>query len=346
MAAKSLRLALAAALLLAIIAVAGVYFARRDGNKNFISTTGIVEAEEANLSSEISARVVSIKFREGERIEKGRVAIALESDDLLASVRQAEAATMRAGADINAASSSLNSLKADIKSAEADISRESAGVEASEARLREAKRQLDRAEGLYNEKLIPTADLDLKTTGFETSAAEFEAAKAGLQGANSRLDALRARIETERSLVEAAIAKKKEAEAALSYHKARLGKTEIKSPISGTVVFGHAEEGETVSAGAAILTIADLENLWVRVDIEETLLGGLRLGDRAVIRLSGGKTLRAEISEIGRYAEFATQRDVIRGRQDIKTFRVKLRAEDTAGALKPGMTVEVELPKR
>jgi hypothetical protein len=52
------------------------------------------------------------------------------------------------------------------------------------------------------------------------------------------------------------------------------------------------------------------------------------------------------VSEIGRYAEFATQRDVTRGRQDIKTFRIKIRVADSHGMLKPGMTVEVKIPRR
>jgi hypothetical protein len=55
---------------------------------------------------------------------------------------------------------------------------------------------------------------------------------------------------------------------------------------------------------------------------------------------------KGKVSELGRYAEFATQRDVTRGRQDIKTFRVKINIEDSAGLLKPGMTVEVEIPQK
>jgi len=59
-----------------------------------------------------------------------------------------------------------------------------------------------------------------------------------------------------------------------------------------------------------------------------------------------GKAFRGKVSEIGRYAEFATQRDVTRGRQDIKTFRVKIKIDDKEGILKPGMTVSVEIPKK
>jgi HlyD family secretion protein len=72
------------------------------------------------------------------------------------------------------------------------------------------------------------------------------------------------------------------------------------------------------------------------------------LDSEAFIRAEGipGKVFKGKVSEIGRYAEFATQRDVTRGRQDIKTFRVKVKVTDTGGVLKPGMTVEVEIPKK
>jgi HlyD family secretion protein len=70
------------------------------------------------------------------------------------------------------------------------------------------------------------------------------------------------------------------------------------------------------------------------------------LDGRASVTAEGlpGRVFKGKISEIGRYAEFATQRDVVRGREDIKTFRVKVRVEDPDGLLKPGMTVEVAIP--
>jgi hypothetical protein len=50
---------------------------------------------------------------------------------------------------------------------------------------------------------------------------------------------------------------------------------------------------------------------------------------------------KGTVSEMGRYAEFATQKDVSKGRQDIKTFKIKITVPDSGGFLKPGMTVQV-----
>ncbi|MEK7851937.1 MAG: efflux RND transporter periplasmic adaptor subunit, partial [Deltaproteobacteria bacterium] len=92
----------------------------------------------------------------------------------------------------------------------------------------------------------------------------------------------------------------------------------------------------------------DLEDLWVRADIEETLIGRVRVGEEAVISIDGmpGISFKGTVAEIGREADFATQRDVTRGRQDIKTFGVKIKTTDKTGALKPGMTVMVNIPRK
>jgi multidrug efflux pump subunit AcrA (membrane-fusion protein) len=89
-----------------------------------------------------------------------------------------------------------------------------------------------------------------------------------------------------------------------------------------------------------------MENLWVRIDVEESLIGQIRLDGEARITIDGmpGKEIKGKISRIGRYAEFATQKDVRHGVQDLKSFHVEIRIEDPGKILKPGMTVNVEIP--
>ncbi|MDP2167023.1 MAG: efflux RND transporter periplasmic adaptor subunit [Thermodesulfovibrionales bacterium] len=338
---------LAVIFFLAAAAAVAVFYVQKDRRTDVILTTGIIEATEVNLSSEVAARVSYISSREGDTVGKGQVVIRLKNDDLRAAVEQAMAGIERSAADVEAAEAAVESSTADILNAEAEITRAQAQLGGAEARLIEAQRQLQRANSLYAENFIPKSDADLKQTAVETALSELEASKAGLDSAASRKDALTARLGAYVSQTGSSLARLKEAQAALSYHRARLEDTVISSPITGTVVFSAVREGEVVSPGSAILTIADLDDLWVRVDIEETLIGLLGLGDEAEIYTAGqaGKTSKGVISEIGRYAEFATQRDITRGRQDIKTFRVKIRVKGPAGMLKPGMTVDVNIPK-
>jgi HlyD family secretion protein len=143
------------------------------------------------------------------------------------------------------------------------------------------------------------------------------------------------------------MADRQRADATLSYSQAKWSDATLTSPITGTVVFKALEKGETVGSGVTVLTIDDLRNIYARVDIDETSIGDVVLGGDATVRTTGTpmKVFKGRVSEIGRYAEFAREKDVKGGRQDIKTFRVKIAVDDPTGFLKPGMTVEVEIPR-
>ena len=119
------------------------------------------------------------------------------------------------------------------------------------------------------------------------------------------------------------------------------------SPVDGVIVNKALEVGEWVTPGVPILTIDDLSTIWARVDVA---------GDRPRIALhrqvgAGESTDRhppmtfsGRVMAIGQEGQFATERDVRRGRQDIRTFYVKVQVLQAEGELKPGMTAEVIVP--
>jgi RND family efflux transporter MFP subunit len=133
------------------------------------------------------------------------------------------------------------------------------------------------------------------------------------------------------------------AEAQVGYYQDQLRDTEIRSPIDGTVVYKALAVGEWVTPGTPILTIDDLSTMWARVDVQETEIAALRIGDPARVTLPGEPPveLPGRILAIGQEGEFATERDVRRGHQDVRTFSVKVRLEGDTTAAKPGMTAEV-----
>ncbi len=342
---RSILIAVAA---LIIITVLIFFFINKGKKSEAIKSTGIIEGIEVNLSPKVSGRISYMCCNEGDSVRDGEVAIKLESDDLMASVEQARAGVEKAKAEVKVSESAIGNAQANIVTAEADIKTAESDIEKARVQMEEAKRQLDRANALYKEEFMSKASLDLAITNYDTSVATYMSSKARLTASYSKRDAAIAQLNTSISELNSAKARLKESEANLSYNRARLADTTITSPISGTVVLKALEKGETVSPGVAILTIVDMENLYVRVDIEETLIGAVALNSDAIIRAEGipNKVIKGRVSEIGRYAEFATQRDVTRGRQDIKTFRIKIKFGDTEGALKPGMTVEVEILRK
>ena len=123
--------------------------------------------------------------------------------------------------------------------------------------------------------------------------------------------------------------------------------TEIKSPVNGVIVSKALEVGEWVTPGVPVLTVDDLSTIWARVDVEETDLGSLYIGKSAQVELptTPPQVFTGRVMAIGQEGDFATERDVRRGRQDIRTFYVKVQVLQAEGELKPGMTAEVTFPR-
>ncbi len=123
--------------------------------------------------------------------------------------------------------------------------------------------------------------------------------------------------------------------------------TEIKSPVDGVIVSKALEVGEWVTPGVPVLTVDDLSTIWARVDVEETDLNSLYIGKAAQVELptTPPQIFSGRVMAIGQEGQFATERDVRRGRQDIRTFYVKVQVLQAEGELKPGMTAEVTFPR-
>ena len=341
------RLVLVAILALIVIALLIVFFAKRGTKPEPIRTTGIVEGVEVNISTTVSGRILKECCKEGDAVTKGATVIELENDDLKASVEQALAGVEKAKAEVSVSESAIESSKANILSAEADIKNAEADIEKARVQMEEAKRHMDRFDALYKKELVSKESFETAVVNYDTAVANYTSSKTMLAAASSKRDATVAQLRTAENQLNSAKASLRQSEATLTYSRAKLAETAIKSPISGIVVFRALEKGETVSPGTTILTIVDVDNLYVRVNIEETMIGGIALNREAVIRTEGApdRLFKGTVSEIGRYGEFATQKDVARGRQDIKTFKVKIAVPNSGGFLKPGMTVLVEIPK-
>ena len=338
-------------IVLVILAIAGIVFViynQRDKGDSAIRTSGIVEGIEVNLASKVQGRISEICCNEGDSVRQGQSAVRLESLDLEASMQQASAGVERAKADIKNTEAGIENAKANLRNTEAGIKSAEADLEKAAVEAEEAKRERDRAAELFKKDFISKSSYDQAGAAYDSAVAAQRASAAKLNAASAGRNAAAAQVEASISQLNSAKALLKEAEAGLAFSRSKLEDTTIYSPVSGTIVYKALEKGETVNPGSVVLTIVELENLYVRADIEETLAGNVVLGSEATVTVESmpGKVFKGRVSEIGRYAEFATQRDVIRGRQDIKTFRVKIRVDGKEGILKPGMTVSVEIPKK
>jgi RND family efflux transporter MFP subunit len=198
----------------------------------------------------------------------------------------------------------------------------------------DVRNQLAKAQGD-----LQNAQADLKNAEL-TVARNHELYRREVISAQARDDSV-ARVEQSRAAVISDRAN-------VQFYSDQLADTVIKSPISGIVVNKALEVGEWVTPGTPILTVDDMSTIWARVDVEETDLGSIRIGDSAQVALTTRppQTYTGRVMAIGQEGQFATERDVRRGRQDIRTFYIKVRVLQAGLDLKPGMTAEVTFSRR
>jgi RND family efflux transporter MFP subunit len=191
-----------------------------------------------------------------------------------------------------------------------------AQVTQAEADLEIARLTYDRDEPLYKQKAV--------------SAQEYDQAR-------TTVEAAKARVESVKKQTEAAGSQKEKATVQLGY-------TRIFAPIDGVVDTRAALQGEVVNPGQPIVTLINLDDLWVRADVEETYIDRIHLGDKLQVKLPSGAVREGTLFYRSVDADYATQRDVSRTKRDIRTFEIRLRCDNKDRSLAVGMTAYVTLP--
>jgi len=124
----------------------------------------------------------------------------------------------------------------------------------------------------------------------------------------------------------------------------RLGYTKIYAPLDGVVSVRAARQGEVLQAGEPIVTILDVDHLWVQADVEESYIDFVALNQHLKVRFPSGNIVEGTVFFKGVENDFATQRDVSRTKRDIKTFAIKVAVPNAGRRIISGMTATVLLP--
>ena len=275
--------------------------------------------------------------------------------------------------------SRINQARASLASREEFLAQLRAGarrqeIAEAEALVRRAKANLDNAEAdykrmesLYEKQLIAQQQRDTAWTAYQVAIEEYEAARERLNMVKegprpeeirrAEADVSQARA----SLIEAQtgeldiVSKKQQVatleanvrrdQAALAVAQAQLGYTVLESPQAGIVLRKHVEPGEIIAAGTPVVTIADLDNIWVKIYIPEPQLGRIKLGQTAEVTTDSyrGKIYRGTVTFINSEAEF-TPKNIQTPEERVKlVFAVKIRLENPRQELKPGMPADVKV---
>ena len=315
-------------LVLVVLAAAALWWLTRGDGVASLAASGTVEATETDLGFPLSGSVDRIAVREGDAVARGDTLAWLESEALRGRLAGAAAA-------LEATRARLAELEHGFRPQE--VAQARAAARATGQRLEEARLDGERARTLFEGEAISRRELDRAETALVAAQADMDRARAQLELV---LEGPRAeQIAAQRALVE-------QAEAALRQAEAELGHTSVEAPFAGIVTIRHREPGETVPAGAPIVTVMDTTDRWVRIYVREDAIGRVSIGQAARIASDSwpGREYDGEVTFIASQAEF-TPATVQTEEERVKlVFAVKVRVTgDPAGELKTGTPADVRL---
>ena len=290
----------------------------RQQEKTVEMRQGVVEGQLEQARGQATAsRVAADRIREGSRPQEIRVAEA--------EVAQAEAVLAQRKADFDRASGLAK---------EGIIPRQQ--LDAVEAALRTAESVRDAA----NQRLALARE-GARRLDIAEAEARVETAQAGVNVAESA----RKDIEIQRAGLQSAHAREKELRAQLEAAKTQLSYTEIRSPLDGVVLTRNVEPGEFVSPGTPVITLANIDDLWMNIYIPETQTGLVKLGQAVRVGVDSfpGESFNGKITFVSAESEF-TPKTILTQEERIKlVYRTKVSLGNTQQRLKPGMPADAEI---
>jgi multidrug resistance efflux pump len=370
------RIAVVAAVILVLLALLGYSQWRRPAAK----VSGFVEADQIRLGSRVGGRVASVEVEEGDRVEAGATLLALEPYDL--DEREAEARAqldaaqkeldkMRAGfrpEEIAQAQARVDQLRAHYDKLMAGPREEE--IAAGVARRQLAQAQLVRAQSTYQsvrdlfvaeQGAVSRDDLDRATEDLKVAESALEVRKqellllergtrqedkdeAAAQLAEAQQALLLAQNGYRQEDIDKALATRDAAQAALDAIRKQREELVVKASIAGIVESIELRPGDLVTANAPIVTITDIDRLWVRAYLPEDELD-VKQGDKLRVTIDSfpGEDFLGEVTYVSPQAEFVPGNVQTPEDRSQQVFRIKVMLSEGKEKLRPGMAADVWL---
>lgn len=280
-----------------------------------VSASGQVQPViEVKLSPEVSGELIELNIEEGDQVKEGDILAKVRPDNFVSAVEQSRAA--------------LNQQKANLASSKASLAR-------AEATFTRAQQDFDRQKKLYDEKVISEADWQLAQQNYAIADNDLKSAKESVEAAKFIV---------------------KSSEASLSQQQENLRRTTVTAPMTGTVSKLSVEKGETVLGtqqfqGTEMMRIADLNQMEVRVNVNENDIIRVALGDTAIIDVDSyshlDKEFKGIVTSIANTANDKASADAVTEFevriQILNSSYQDLVKQGNKYPFRPGMTASVEV---
>ncbi|MBY0463456.1 MAG: efflux RND transporter periplasmic adaptor subunit [Burkholderiales bacterium] len=283
---------------------------RADLAQSVVATGRVNAVDRVDVGSEVTATVVRVAVREGDRVAKGAVLVQLSDTEARATLAQAEAAL----AEAQARQTQLQTVGAPV--ANAALAQAQANHTAAQAEHRRATELV--AQGFYSQQKADDTRRALDVAAGVLAAARLQAQAQQPQGAEVLLAATRTT----------------QATAAVDAARARLTRLTLTSPIDAVVLTRQTEPGNLAQPGKVLLTLASTTGLRIDAGVDEKHLSLMRpgLAARAVADAYPAQTFDASLSWVSPAV------DAARG-----TVDVRLAVAQPPAFLRPDMTVSVDM---
>ena len=287
---------------------------------------GQMEATETDIAPKITARIAQVLVQEGDTVAAGDLLVRTDSPEVAAKLAQAQAAQQ-------AAQSVADKARNGARPQEIEMAR--LQWQRAQAAAELARTSFQRVDNLFRDGLVAAQKRD-------EAAANHKASRDQALAARAQYDLARAGARPEDQA--AAAAQVRQVGGVVAEAEAARAETELKSPVAGEVAKVLAKVGELSPQGVAVVTVVDLADQWVVLNVREDRLQRFAMGSEfdASLPALGGQSARFKVSYVAALPDFATWRATRAGQGfDVRTFEVRARPLQAIAGARPGMSVLV-----
>jgi HlyD family secretion protein len=356
------------------------FFAGPSVPEGVVALSGRIEGDDSAVAPKTSGKILEIHQREGDTVKAGDIIAILDDTQVRAREQAAQSALQGAQSNARIAETQIAVLEQQLKQnqlmtgqskldsqgrvtqAEADLAAAQSTLAQSQAAYdlavfdRDAYTRLAKA-GAVSERqgklAVSTADQDaaaLEAAKRRVAASEgaLQTAKANLTNPDireSQVVGVEKQIAEQQAQISSVTAAMNQARAQLAEAQANRADLTVRAPFDGTVMTRAAEPGEVVQAGTAIVTLLDLNKVYLRGFIPEGQIGKVAIGQPAHVFLDSNpkQALNATVIRIDPQATFTPENTYFRDDRVKQVVGVKLQLKEGIGFAKPGMPADGEI---
>ncbi len=292
-----------------------------------LEVQGEVDATQVKVASKLIGRIDSLIVHKGDDVSSGSLLFTITSPELDAKYLQASAVRKAAG---------FQKEKADNGAQKEDIQAAFNSWQTALAASDFAKKTFLRVENLFKSGVVAEQQKDEAETRMKAAAETEKAARSLYEKAKKG-----ARYEDRGSAGALVL----QADGVLTEVNSYLKETRIFAPIKGEIANIMSERGELIPAGYPVITIVDLDDVWITFNLREDLLAAIQKGSTFKARFPalGMKEVMLKVNYINALGEFATWNATkTSGDFDMKTFEVHAVPIEKVNGLRPGMSALVK----